>query len=186
MKNDKQKYHPPLHLMIISFSVLVGSCIVGYKLSEFLFNFTGKPAEIWSYIISCLIGFCIFMILAHLMQQCFGKFFHKYIFEHGILKNTMDAIDKISLGDFNVFVNTERNNPFNDVVEKVNKMACELSSMEKLRQDFISNVSREIQSPLTSINGFAELLKTDALTQEERMHYIDIKPLSELRVQNCR
>ena len=44
----------------------------------------------------------------------------------------------------------------------------------KLRQDFISNVSHEIQSPLTSIRGFAALLKNDTLTAEQKNHYLNI------------
>jgi signal transduction histidine kinase len=46
--------------------------------------------------------------------------------------------------------------------------------MENMRQEFISNVSHEIQSPLTSIRGFAQALKDDHLTAEERHHYLDI------------
>jgi signal transduction histidine kinase len=39
----------------------------------------------------------------------------------------------------------------------------------------VSNVSHEIQSPLTSISGFAEALKTEQLvTQENRIRYLDI------------
>lgn len=46
--------------------------------------------------------------------------------------------------------------------------------MEQARQNFISDVSHEIQSPLTSISGFAALLKDDTLSDEQRAHYIDI------------
>jgi signal transduction histidine kinase len=35
-------------------------------------------------------------------------------------------------------------------------------------------VSHEIQSPLTSISGFAELLRNKALSEEKRLHYLDI------------
>src|SRR5512143_889254 len=53
-------------------------------------------------------------------------------------------------------------------------MALELNQMENLRQEFISNVSHEIQSPLTSIRGFAQALENDQLTNEERHHYLNI------------
>nr|WP_320025041.1 histidine kinase dimerization/phospho-acceptor domain-containing protein [uncultured Acetobacterium sp.] len=46
--------------------------------------------------------------------------------------------------------------------------------MEQLRQDFISNVSHEIQSPLTSISGFAALLKNDALMAAQKNRYLGI------------
>lgn len=46
--------------------------------------------------------------------------------------------------------------------------------MENMRQEFISNMSHEIQSPLTSIRGFARALENDQLSTEERHHYLDI------------
>ena len=38
-------------------------------------------------------------------------------------------------------------------------MAGELKQLEQMRQDFVSNVSHEIQSPLTSIRGFSKALR---------------------------
>jgi signal transduction histidine kinase len=46
--------------------------------------------------------------------------------------------------------------------------------MEEMRQEFISNVSHEIQSPLTSIAGFAQALHRDDLSSETRNHYLNI------------
>jgi signal transduction histidine kinase len=43
-----------------------------------------------------------------------------------------------------------------------------------MRQEFISNVSHEIQSPLTSIRGFAQALQSDQLSPEDRHHYLSI------------
>jgi signal transduction histidine kinase len=83
-------------------------------------------------------------------------------------------MNRISRGDFNILIPVEEQDPFSEVAESVNKMARELSAMETLRQDFISNVSHEIQSPLTSISGFAALLKNGSLPEEQRLHYLDI------------
>jgi signal transduction histidine kinase len=52
-------------------------------------------------------------------------------------------------------------------------MARSLGTLETMRQDFISNVSHEIQSPLTSISGFAALLKDDTLSAAERRRYAE-------------
>lgn len=53
-------------------------------------------------------------------------------------------------------------------------MTLGLSQLETMRQDFVSNVSHEIQSPLTSIGGFAEVLRSEQLTDEERNRYVGI------------
>jgi signal transduction histidine kinase len=90
------------------------------------------------------------------------------------LHETRGALDRIAHGDFDVFIDPKNYGPFSEVVDGVNKMASELGLMERLRQEFISNVSHEIQSPLTSISGFAELLKNELLTSEQKNHYLEI------------
>jgi signal transduction histidine kinase len=104
--------------------------------------------------------------------------------EFSILKSTMDAMDRIAHGDFNVLIPVRENDPFGAVADSVNEMARGLSSMEKLRQDFISNVSHEIQSPLTSIGGFAALLKSGDLDESQRTHYLDIIETESRRLSN--
>jgi signal transduction histidine kinase len=61
-------------------------------------------------------------------------------------------------------------------------MALQLDQMEKMRQEFISNVSHEIQSPLTSIRGFACALQQNDLSAEDRRHYLDIIEAESMRL----
>lgn len=49
-------------------------------------------------------------------------------------------------------------------------MVRELNSIETLRNDFISNVSHEIKTPIATIQGFSNLLKDDTLSKEEKMN----------------
>jgi two-component system phosphate regulon sensor histidine kinase PhoR len=93
----------------------------------------------------------------------------------------IDAIRQMAKGNFNVRVPVEmvrepggERHPFRQLVYSLNNMAEELAQMEELRQEFISNVSHEIQSPLTAIAGFVQALKNDDLTKEQRLHYLDI------------
>lgn len=60
------------------------------------------------------------------------------------------------------------------LVKSINDMTDELNAMEKMRQEFVSNVSHEIQSPLTSIKGFARALQDNNLSEEKREHYLTI------------
>ncbi|MFB7305232.1 sensor histidine kinase [Heyndrickxia sporothermodurans] len=100
------------------------------------------------------------------------------------IQEVIDALRKISKGDFTVHLNLkiDKEHPFGQVVDHINHMAKQLKQMEDMRQEFISNVSHEIQSPLTSISGFARALKYDQLSQEERSHYLSIIETESIRL----
>ncbi|WP_318614516.1 HAMP domain-containing sensor histidine kinase [Sporosarcina sp. YIM B06819] len=100
----------------------------------------------------------------------------------------IDAMKQISKGDYTIKLANQfehkKNHPFGKIVEGINEMAVELNQIEEMRQEFISNVSHEIQSPLASINGFANVLKQNHLTVEEREHYLGIIEMESLRLAN--
>lgn len=100
----------------------------------------------------------------------------------------IDALRRISKGDFNVKLTNQfkhkKDHPFGKIVESINQMAVELNQIEQMRQEFISNVSHEIQSPLASINGFATVLKQSDLTLKEREHYLEIIETESRRLAN--
>jgi signal transduction histidine kinase len=94
----------------------------------------------------------------------------------GVFDSIINAQRKIATGDYNISLDkkTEGLGPFEDLVDSINDMASELSKMETMRQEFISDVSHEIQSPLTSIRGFAKALKSEELNNEDRLHYLSV------------
>lgn len=53
-------------------------------------------------------------------------------------------------------------------------MVDKLGKTEKMRQEFVSNVSHEIQSPITSIMGFANILQSDYVDEESKKTYAKI------------
>ena len=75
-----------------------------------------------------------------------------------------------------------RDHPYFKIIESITHMADKLGKMEEMRQEFISNVSHEIQSPLTSISGFAHTLKNDDLSYKERKHYLEIIEMESVRL----
>ncbi|PEY34552.1 two-component sensor histidine kinase [Bacillus cereus] len=88
----------------------------------------------------------------------------------------IEPIQKITKGDFSVKIRNEEqyDGEIGVLVKSINEMADELNVMERMRQEFVSNVSHEIQSPLTSIKGFARALQDDSLSDEKRKHYLTI------------
>jgi len=130
-----------------------------------------QPQPLVRQIITSISGFFLF----GLSMSIVGPFIRKR--EKVFWQNLMDAINRIAKGDFQVNLRAdwgERNHPFTELVEGLNDMAANLRAMEEMRQEFISNVSHEIGSPLTSIRGFARALKNEHLPHEQRMHYLDI------------
>ncbi|MDF2959556.1 MAG: histidine kinase [Paenibacillus sp.] len=85
------------------------------------------------------------------------------------------ATRRMSKGDFNFNWSwPRRKDELGELAQSFGEMASELKQMEQMRQDFVSNVSHEIQSPLTSISGFSKVLKTDKIAEEQRARYLDI------------
>ena len=82
--------------------------------------------------------------------------------------------DELAKGNYKVRVNYEGKDEISLLYASFNQMAVRLTKQEALRQQFISDVSHEFQTPLTAISGFATILKNENLTDEQRQKYADI------------
>ncbi|KWX73737.1 hypothetical protein AMQ84_21960 [Paenibacillus riograndensis] len=141
----------------------------GLKLLEKHFNWSFTPYK--SQLLTMMLQFLILFLLAGIA----GLIGHMRGNERAFYIPIITAMRQISKGNFKVELeNDRRYGQFGSIVEGINEMASELSRMETMRQDFISNVSHEIQSPLTSIRGFARALRDEGLSAESRAHYLDI------------
>ncbi len=89
-----------------------------------------------------------------------------------------DATRRVAKGDYDVRVNLKRKDEIGQLGENFNQMTTRLSKIEAMRQEFVSNVSHEIQTPLTSIRGFAVALK-DTASSEQLKHLKIIEQESE-------
>jgi two-component system, OmpR family, phosphate regulon sensor histidine kinase PhoR len=92
-----------------------------------------------------------------------------------------DALRRIASGDLDVSVDVpgfDGDRPFGEIAGEIaggiNQVAESMRRMEELRQEFISTASHEIQSPLTSIAGFASALRDERLPPETRLRYVTI------------
>ena len=90
------------------------------------------------------------------------------------IKKITDATKKVASGDFSVHLETDRKDEIGELTHNFNKMVKELNSIECLQKDFINNVSHEIKTPISSIQGFAKLLEEEDLSKEEREEYSGI------------
>lgn len=90
------------------------------------------------------------------------------------LRRVIDATNRLASGDFSVRLHLPGPSSFHEVETSFNRMAEELGSIEMLRSDFVDHFSHEFKTPIVSIKGFAEELKHDDLTPEQRNEYLDI------------
>ena len=85
-----------------------------------------------------------------------------------------NAAAKVAKGDFDVQIPYKGNlKEFGNTIQSFNQMVRELGSVEIMRNDFITNVSHEFKTPLTSIMGYATLLQEPELSDEDRQEYVE-------------
>lgn len=90
------------------------------------------------------------------------------------IKELTAATKKIAAGNYHLKLKTNRKDEIGRLAQYFMKMSENLHKTEENRQQFVSNVSHEIQSPLTSIRGFSETLRNDDLSKEDRDRYLSI------------
>ena len=90
-------------------------------------------------------------------------------------KRIAQAAKRIVAGDFTArverpsrFSNDEH---FVEIIDCFNQMAQELSGVETLRTDFISNVSHEMKTPLAVMQNYGTLLQAPDLSEDRRLEY---------------
>jgi signal transduction histidine kinase len=90
------------------------------------------------------------------------------------IKKLTKATRRIAAGDFNVKLNIKQKDELGTLARSFEQMTHDLQHLEQMRRDFVTNVSHEVQSPLTSISGYAIALKQVNISDQERSRYLDI------------
>ena len=110
------------------------------------------------------------VVLVTLVNFLFTRYIYRY------LDKISDAMQKVADGDYTVRLDAEKDQPFRELYRNFNTMAEELGGVEMLKNDFINGYAHELRTPITSINGFAEMLLNDdgPLSREEKRSYLEI------------
>lgn len=106
-----------------------------------------------------------------------------YIFSKGLtkpVKNIIDGVDHLYNGNYEIYF--KEKGIYKNVFKKLNTLSNKLSDNElerkkidKMRNEWIANISHDIKTPLSSIKGYAEFLEQDYDFSSE-----DIKAYAEI------
>lgn len=108
-----------------------------------------------------LMGTIVFFVVADVIVRPITK----------LIKATKD----VSNGNYGVRVSYTGDDEISKLNKSFNQMAVQLGKQEVYRQKFISDVSHEFQTPLTSIQGFAKIIKDETdLPRNQLERYVDI------------
>jgi len=152
--NDHKRFAftMPIALVKTGDSYIVGEL----KLNNLGFNL--RHYTVTTNIISIIIGSILFLLVGKMIVRP--------------IRRLTKATKRVAEGDFNIDLENHRQDELGTLISSFNQMAKELKTIEILRNDFISDMSHEFKTPLTSIEGYTKLLKD--CDNEERDEYIDI------------
>lgn len=177
-KSGKVKMSLRLKLAFASIITLCMACCFACLLVILGFYYIyDKPMTATVGVIMCLIVCALTMLIG-------GAFlWHEALYITNPIIKISEGVKKVTDGDFTVqleFTKSHRKlqegyyaDEIDELAYNFNKMARELSGMDYMRKDFMSNVSHEIKTPVAAITGFSEILLDGGLSVEEQQEYLN-------------
>lgn len=150
-------------VFLIIVSTLLLACLLTFVASSLGFVPLPRPSVVtllvWFFLLSIFIGSALTVIVSNNFLKP--------------LNTLSDAMSKVAGGDFSVRLQTNSNfHSVRRLSSDFNHMVYELSTVETLRNDFVSNVSHEFKTPLASIEGYAMLMQDLSLSREQLDEYV--------------
>ena len=84
------------------------------------------------------------------------------------------AAKRVGEEKFNGSLDINRRDEIGQLAQSFRRMTEKLSENDRIRKEFISDVSHDFQSPLLNIKGYANLLMDDELPEQERKNYAKV------------
>ena len=106
-----------------------------------------------------------------------GNFYGSFIMSRSIyrpISKITKTAKKYAKGDFTAQIDVHSNDEIGYLANTLNYMATELDTLEEDQRKFVSNVSHDFRSPLTSIKGYVEAMLDGTIPVEMQDKYLNI------------
>lgn len=114
------------------------------------------------------VPFLVFVIIAFILLALIsGKIMSP-------IKKINSVAEEYSTGNFETKMNITSNDEIGQLASTLEYMASELSKLDEYRREFISNISHDFRSPLTSIKGYIEAIQDGTIPPEKQEKYLNI------------
>ena len=151
-------------IFVITVSIIVSLGIIIYS------NIKDFPLGILALLVLIYILFAglVFYIIDYVRRN---------VFINKPLNDILDATYLISKGQFDINLKPRHNlsdyDELDMIMVNINKMVNALRNEEILRNDFISNFSHEVKTPIAVIDGYINLLKKRDIKDNDKEMYLD-------------
>ncbi len=116
------------------------------------------------------------IVLAAALAALFGMVI-TYFFSKSMLRPlgvvTLGA-KRLAKGDFDIYLRVSAQDEIGQLAYTFNSVAADLKRYEEARENLIANVSHELRSPLTSIQGLIQASLDGTIPKDEIDHYLEV------------
>ena len=135
-------------------------------------SYVGRSSMVAAIIIVTLtatIGLLVFSLLTRRLKKLGGEM--QRVTESGFEQTPAVAVDQRSRDEIDQLTRA-----FVTMSERIKKQIEQLQENDRLRRELISNVSHDLRTPLSAMQGYIEtlLIKGDSLSDEERERYLRV------------
>ena len=141
-----------------------GSVVGGVYFNTRIPNLHDKVGEyVFMFLIAGILSIIIGCVISYIQSKRITK----------PIKEVNKVVLDIAAGDFSRRISTN-NDEIGQLASSFNYMADSLERHEKTRKSFISDISHELRTPMTSISGFVGGILDGTIPEEKRDEYLQI------------
>ena len=144
---------------------------INYKVSGYVL--IHKPLEEINHTANGYININFFTVLIILITALIMVLLLAYVVYRPVLKISK-AAQRYAKGDFDQRIEVHSQDEIGYLANTMNYMAEELNTLEEDQRKFVSNVSHDFRSPLTSIKGYIEAMLDGTIPVEMQEKYLKI------------